>query len=244
LKFIQDRPKQTGLVYVRTRRDSENLAVWLQELGLATASYHAGLLAEERRTVEACWLSGKIPFVVCTSAFGMGINKSDVRWVVHFHAPLLLPEYVQEIGRAGRDGKPSDTLTLMSEPTGWLDPEDQQRRRFFEDRVRSLQLAAQQLVKKLPPNGEVNAVAQQFPDGAIALSLLHSTGQLNWLDPFHYSIIKSVGNQPLKEPVAAKQMIQYLTTNQCRWQFLLNAFGFDKEAANLRCGHCDNCHRV
>jgi len=79
LKFIQDRPKQTGLVYVRTRRDSENLAVWLQELGLATASYHAGLLAEERRTVEACWLSGKIPFVVCTSAFGMGINKSDVR---------------------------------------------------------------------------------------------------------------------------------------------------------------------
>ena len=150
---------------------------------------------------------------------------------------------MQEIGRAGRDGKPSDTLTLMSEPTGWLDPEDQQRRRFFENRVRSLQLAAQQLVKKLPPQGEVNAVAKQFPDGALALSLLHSAGQLNWLDPFHYSIIKGVRNQPLKKLVAAKQMIQYLTTKQCRWQFLLNAFGFDKEAANLRCGHCDNCHR-
>ena len=93
LKFIQNRPKQTGLVYVRTRRDSENLAVWLQEVGFVTASYHAGLGAEERRTVEASWLSGKVPFVVCTSAFGMGINKPDVRWVLHFHTPLLLSEY-------------------------------------------------------------------------------------------------------------------------------------------------------
>ncbi|MBR8840396.1 MAG: ATP-dependent DNA helicase RecQ [Stigonema ocellatum SAG 48.90 = DSM 106950] len=244
LKFIQNRPKQSGLVYVRTRRDSENLAAWLQELGFATASYHAGLEAEERRSVEASWLSGKIPFVLCTSAFGMGINKPDVGWVVHFHAPLLLSEYVQEIGRAGRDGKSADVLTLMSEPTGWLDPEDKQRRRFFEDRVRSLQLSAQQLVKKLPPRGEVNAVARQFPDGAIALSLLHSAGQLNWLDPFHYSIVKSVQNQPSKELVASQQMTKYLTTKQCRWEFLLNAFGFEKEAANWHCGHCDNCRPI
>ena len=242
LKFIQNRPKQTGLVYVRTRRDSENLAVWLQEVGFVTASYHAGLGAEERRTVEASWLSGKVPFVVCTSAFGMGINKPDVRWVLHFHTPLLLSEYVQEIGRAGRDGTPADVLTLVSEPTGWLDPEDRQRRRFFEERVRSLHHSAQQLVKKLPPQGEVDAVARQFPDGAIALSLLHSAGQLNWLDPFHYSILKTLRNHPSRQLVASQQMTQYLTTKQCRWQFLLSAFGFDKEAA-WRCGHCDNCQR-
>lgn len=241
LKFIQSRPKQTGLVYVRTRRDSEHLAVWLQQAGLATASYHAGLEAEERRDIEALWLSGKIPFVVCTSAFGMGINKSDVRWVVHFHAPLLLSEYVQEIGRAGRDGKASDALMLISEPTGWLDPQDHQRRQFFEDRVRSLQLDAQQLAKKLPRQGEVNTVARQFPDGEIALSLLHSNGQLNWLDPFHYQIIPNIQNQPSRELIAAKQMKQYLTTKQCRWQFLLSAFGFDKEFTNWRCGHCDRC---
>ncbi|MBO3460893.1 ATP-dependent DNA helicase [Aetokthonos hydrillicola Thurmond2011] len=243
LKFIQNRAKQTGLVYVRTRRDSENLAEWLRQNGLATEGYHAGLLAEERRAVEASWLSGKIPFVVCTSAFGMGINKPDVRWVIHFHAPLLLSEYVQEIGRAGRDGKPADTLTLMSEPTGWLDPEDKQRRRFFEERVRSLHLSAQQLVKKLPQQGEVNAVEKKFPDGAIALSLLHSAGQLHWLDPFHYSIIPGTRNQPPRELASAKQMNHYLTTRQCRWQFLLNAFGFDKEAASWRCRHCDNCRR-
>ena len=79
LKFIQARPKQVGLVYVRSRRDSEELAAWLAQVGYATAAYHAGLSAEERREIEASWLSGKSQFVVCTSAFGMGINKPDVR---------------------------------------------------------------------------------------------------------------------------------------------------------------------
>lgn len=241
LKFIQNRPQQSGLVYVRTRRDSEDLAEWLADMGYATASYHAGLGATERREVEASWLSGKIPFVVCTCAFGMGINKSNVRWVIHFHAPHLLSEYVQEIGRAGRDGKPAEALTLVSEPTGWLDPEDKQRQEFFQQQMRSQQQIAQQLVKKLPKQGEVNAVMRQFPDGAIALALLHSNGQLNWLDPFHYTIGQKAANQPPTQLQAAKQMHQYLITKQCRWQFLLNAFGFDKEAANWRCGHCDNC---
>jgi ATP-dependent DNA helicase RecQ len=242
LKFIQHRPQQPGLIYVRTRRDSENLAAWLANMGYATASYHAGLGAAERRAVETCWLGGKIPFVVCTCAFGMGINKPDVRWVAHFHAPHLLSEYVQEIGRAGRDGKPAQALTLVSEPTGWLDPEDKQRQQFFQEQMRSQQQTAQQLVKKLPKTGEVNTVTRQFPDSATALALLHSSGQLNWLDPFHYIITSGIKNQPTPQLRAAKQMHQYLTTKQCRWQFLLNAFGFDQEATNWRCGHCDNCH--
>lgn len=241
LKFIQNRPQQAGLIYVRTRRDSENLAQWLAQIGYNTASYHAGLGATERRAVEASWLGGRIPFVVCTCAFGMGINKPDVRWVIHFHAPHLLSEYVQEIGRAGRDGKPAQALTLVSEPTGWLDSEDQQRQQFFHEQMRSQQQKAQQLVKNLPKQGEVSAVTKQFPDSAIALALLHSSGQLKWLDPFHYTIEQKVKNQSPTQLHAAKQMQQYLTTKQCRWHFLLNAFGFDKEAANWRCGHCDNC---
>ena len=95
LKFIQANPGQTGMVYVRSRRDSENLAQWLSQLGYATAAYHAGLSPDERRLIEANWLSGASVIVVCTSAFGMGINKPNVGWVVHFHAPALLSEYVQ-----------------------------------------------------------------------------------------------------------------------------------------------------
>ncbi|MBD2439743.1 ATP-dependent DNA helicase RecQ [Nostoc sp. FACHB-110] len=241
LQFIQKRSQQAGLIYVRTRRDSEELAAWLTQIGYATASYHAGLGATERRAVEASWLGGKIPFVVCTCAFGMGINKPDVRWVVHFHAPHLLSEYVQEIGRAGRDGKPAEALTLVSEPTGWLDSGDKQRQQFFADKMRSQLQTAQKLVKKLPKKGDINTVTRQFPDASVALALLHSSGQLNWLDPFNYSINSNVQKQPSTQLQAVKQMQQYLTTKQCRWQFLLNSFGFTQEATNWHCGHCDNC---
>jgi ATP-dependent DNA helicase RecQ len=241
LKFIQDRPKKSGLVYVRTRKDSENLAQWLGQLGYATAAYHAGLSPKERREIEGFWLSGKIQFVVCTSAFGMGINKPDVRWVIHFHAPLLLSEYVQEIGRGGRDGKTADALTLISEPTGWLDPEDKQRREFFESKLRSQLQTAQKLARKLPKTGEVNAISRQFKQGAIALSLLHSGGQLTWQDPFNYIIKDRAKIQPPSQFDAAKQMVQYLNTNDCRWKYLLRAFGFEIEAEKMRCGCCDRC---
>jgi ATP-dependent DNA helicase RecQ len=241
LKFIQSKPGEAGLIYVRTRRDSESLAEWLGQQGYINAAYHAGLSPQERRSLEASWLSGKIPFVVCTSAFGMGINKPNVRWVVHFHAPLLLSEYVQEIGRAGRDGKPSVALMLISEPTGLLDSEDKQRQRFFEDKLRSHYLQAQQLVKQLPVKGEVNTIARQFPDGAIALSVLHSVNLLDWQDPYNYIIHQPVRLAiPSKFP-AVEQMISYLTIKQCRWQYLLTAFGFGKEAAHKGCGHCDRC---
>lgn len=240
LKFIQKRPNQVGLIYVRTRKDSENLANWLTEMGYHTASYHAGLSPTERRNIEANWLGGKILFVVCSCAFGMGINKSDVRWVVHFHAPYLLSEYVQEIGRAGRDGKPADVLTLVSEPTGFLDSEDKQRQKFFEQQLQLQQQKARKLVKKLPSQGEINSVIKEFPDSAVALSLLHSNGQLEWLDPFHFSISSQSVNSS-KTQLQAGKLSEYLTTKQCRWRFLLNAFGFETPTVNWRCGHCDNC---
>jgi len=244
LKFIRAHPQKAGLIYTRSRRDAEALATWLGEQGYQTAAYHAGLGPEARRFLEAAWLQGEMSFVVCTCAFGMGINKSDCRWVAHFHPPLTLCEYIQEIGRAGRDGKRAIALTLMSEPTGWLDPEDQQRRRFFVESLRSQQQAAQRLGQKLPAQGSVSTVARQFKGGAVALALLHATGQLTWHDPFHYSLRQSEGSPGTQRNQAAVQsMTSYLSTRQCRWQFLLQAFGFAVEANALRCGHCDNCRK-
>ena len=189
LRFIQKHKNTAGLIYVRTRKDSEELAAWLTEIGYHTASYHAGLDAKKRREIESRWLGGKIPFVVCTCAFGMGINKPDVRWVIHFHAPHLLSEYVQEIGRAGRDGKRAEALTLISEPTGFLDSGDKQRQQFFDQQMWKQQQTAQMLIKQLPKQGEITQIMKQFPDSAIALSLLHSSGHLKWIDPFNYQIL-------------------------------------------------------
>lgn len=242
LQFIRSRSPQAGLVYVRTRRDGEMLAQWLQQQGYSTAAYHAGLSPEERRSIETAWLNGVFSFVVCTSAFGMGINHPTVRWIVHFHVPLLLSEYVQEVGRAGRDGKPAEALSLISEPTGWLDSSDRQRRQYFQSQVQKQQHIAQQLLQQLPPQGDIQTLTRQFPDAALALAFLHSTGQLEWQDPFHYQIQRTA-TKLIDRTQLAKPMVQYLGTSHCRWQCILRAFGFPQAAEQLSngCGHCDRC---
>ena len=245
LQFIRARSKQAGLVYVRTRRDSETLAQWLTQQGFLTVAYHAGLSPEERRSIESSWLKGDIPFVICTSAFGMGINHPHVRFVIHFHVPILLSEYVQEVGRAGRDGEPAQALSLVSEPTGWLDSDDRQRQQYFQQQRNKQFQTAQQLRHKIPKQGDVNTISRQFPNGAITLALLHSKGQLQWHDPFHYEICSVKTDRLSDSKNLAKPMMQYLNTRHCRWQVLLNSFGFS-EAANpfgKGCGHCDICDR-
>ncbi len=130
-KFIEQKNKQSGLIYVRTRKDSQILTELLKQKGYKNNAYHGGLSAQKRRQIESDWLAEKVKFVVCTSAFGMGINKSNLRWIFHYQAPLLLSEYIQEIGRGGRDGKLTQTVALISEATGLLNPEDKQRQNFF-----------------------------------------------------------------------------------------------------------------
>ena len=244
LKFVRDKKNQSGLVYVRSRQDSQSLALWFQSLGYSVAAYHAGLITTKRRKIEQDWISGKIQFAICTSAFGMGIDKSDVRWVVHYHAPELIAEYIQEVGRAGRDGKSANTLTLISEPTGWLNPEDKQRSKFFHSKLEQQYRNAQRLIDRLPSRGEIATIKEQFSQGEVTLGILHSLGLVSWQDPFHYRkhSTKVAFSRTLDaQKRDLKQMQQYLKTKKCRWQYLLQAFGFAAEAKNFNCGNCDNC---
>lgn len=243
LRFIQDHPKQAGLVYVRTRRTSEELADWLKLKEFSVEAYHAGLTSEERRQVETAWIAGRCRFVVCTSAFGMGINHPHVRWVCHFHAPSTLSEYVQEIGRGGRDGKPADALTLVSEPTGWLDSEDKQRWRFFSESKRKLQREAKRLVQSLPVTGDIDEVLGRDKKAATALGLLHSQGRLVWEDPFHYRLQVGTASKKSESLDSAKEIKQYLFSRTCRWQKLLVQFGCEVKAQGVQCGHCDQCRQ-
>lgn len=243
LKFIQSHPQQSGLVYVRTRQDSEQLAKKLHSDGLFATAYHAGLSPKVRRSLEANWLNNKVQFVVCTCAFGMGINKPDVRWIAHFHPPLLLSEYVQEIGRGGRDGKLASALMLVSEPTGWLDPEDKQRQEFFEKRELEQKQMAKQLSDRLPLQGNIETVSRQFPQAEIALSLLHASGKVEWQDPFNYVLQRQRASDRASQTSTSGKIKEYIATKRCRWQFILESFGFSQEAAHLGkgCGKCDRC---
>ncbi len=245
-KFIQQYPRQSGLVYVRTRQTSEELAAWLREQGDSTAAYHAGLSPQARRLVEQDWLSGKLQYVVCTCAFGMGINKANVRWIAHFQPPVLLAEYIQEIGRAGRDGQPAAALLLVCEPTGWLYPEDRQRHKFFTESVYRYYAVAGRLAKQLPMSGDVGEIDRQFPQGAIGLSLLHSIGELVWETPFTYRRIMT-GKAPNWQSLQAQQnslfqqVETYIKYSGCRWEYLLTAFGCKPQHPGWRCGNCDWC---
>jgi ATP-dependent DNA helicase RecQ len=245
-KFIDRFPQQSGLVYVRTRDTSEELAAWLAARGDKTAAYHAGLSPQARRRVEGEWLSGKLQYVVCTCAFGMGINKANVRWIAHFHPPVLLAEYIQEIGRAGRDGQPSEALLLVCEQSGLLYPEDRQRSKFFTESIDRYYDLTTTLAQQLPASGDVREIETKFPQSSIALSLLHSVGEVVWETPFNYRRV-ATGKPPNWQSLKAQHQSlfravpTYIKYSGCRWEYLLTAFGCKPKQPNWRCGNCDRC---
>ena len=113
LAFLRDRRGDSGIVYCLSRRRTEEVAARLTAAGVAAAPYHAGLPAAERTRVQDAFLRDELAVVVATVAFGMGIDKPDVRFVVHYDMPKTIEGYYQETGRAGRDGMPAEALLLF-----------------------------------------------------------------------------------------------------------------------------------
>ncbi|NKQ57415.1 ATP-dependent DNA helicase RecQ [Amycolatopsis sp. K13G38] len=231
-----------GLVYTATRKDTGRYA---EALGERTAAYHAGMKPSERERVHEQFLAGNLDVVIATSAFGMGIDKPDVRFVVHASVPESLDSYYQQIGRAGRDGEPAEAVLFYR-------PEDLGLQKFLTSRP--LDTEGVREVAGVVEDHEGPASPREI-DEAVAQSHRRAMNNLNLLE--QAEVIRARGGRFAYEggePVEAateiarrrkdlarsriEVMREYAETRSCRRQFLLGYFG---EVADEPCGHCDTC---
>ncbi len=229
-----------GIVYASTRRGTEELAELLREAGIDAGEYHAGLRSGERRATERAFLDGDLDVIVATSAFGMGIDKADVRFVVHVAPPESVDAYWQEVGRAGRDGRPAAAKLLYR-------TEDVGLRRFFAAGGVKLQ-ELEQVVEALQGGARVTdsevlarACGLSPARTLAAVRRLSETGGWPPTGELDGVIARAVQAEEKRKEVERSRvdmMRTYAELRTCRREFLLAYFG---EEPPGRCGHCDVC---
>ncbi|MGX8177568.1 RecQ family ATP-dependent DNA helicase [Exiguobacterium artemiae] len=214
------------VIYTTTRKEAERIAFFLPH----AAYYHAGLEAEDRQLIQQQFLHDEIDCLVCTSAFGMGVNKGNVRTVIHYTMPATIEAYMQEVGRAGRDGQLSTAILLFS-------PGDQQLQHFLVDKQYASVLWIDQVARLRHQGESFDAIERRLR-----------------LDPDEpaYRLLKSqlmegktqediIGWQEERKKIRLRelmQMINYIQNTSCRRAFILQHFG-EPPIIQDRC--CDNC---
>ena len=242
-----------GIVYAATRKRTEELAAALAERGVEAIAYHAGLKAADREVAQERFMDSEVDVIVATTAFGMGVDKADVRFVFHAEVPESVDSYYQEVGRAGRDAEPARAVLFYR-------PEDLGLRRFFagSGHVGAGELTEVAQVVGAAPDPVDPADLQERTELsqsklATAVSRLEDAGAVEVLPTGHIAArpdapaLDDAVREALDEEEDRREfarsrlemMRAFAETDGCRREFVLSYFGepFD----GVPCGRCDNC---
>jgi ATP-dependent DNA helicase RecQ len=248
VRYTRERNGQSGIVYARTRRNVEDTAAALTAAGVRALAYHAGMSPGDRARTQRRFITGDVPVLVATNAFGMGIDKPDVRYVVHTHLPGRIEAYYQEAGRAGRDYEPAECTLLYGRRDVALQrrfidqahPSDAELRRVWW-RLTELQTLAGdrpltygEAQEAISNDGLATALTAFRASGLIEASVL----RLRTLDRDANLDASAIEERRRYAESRLAHMVEYAETSGCRRAIILRYFG---EETAARCSNCDNC---
>ncbi len=244
--------ERPGIVYAATRRHAEEVAAALRERGVVAAHYHAGLKADERERIQDDFMEDRVEVIVATTAFGMGVDKANVRFVYHYDISDSMDSYYQEIGRAGRDGEPAEAILFYR-------PADLGLRRFFAgggqvsaDEVTRVAECVREHPGPMDPKEIQEETGLSQTKLMTAINRLEEIGVVAVLPTGEVEMAEQppdLGEAAEEATAAAARYKQfsrsriammqgYAEVHDCRREYLLNYFG---EELDDPCGYCDNC---
>jgi len=257
LRRLQALDKGGAIVYCATVREAAALHGRLNEAGVTVGLYHGKLPVKERTVAQEAFMGGECRAMVATNAFGMGIDKPDIRLVLHAQMPASIEAYVQECGRAGRDGEPADCVLLFREG-------DRALQQFFAGGQapsrEELGAVWRALASHTPQGGWLPAALAEMarmPQRRLAqvLAALRSVRALRGTEATGLKAAKLESRDVIAAATAAAEqrqqndrdgleaMVLYAKAGNCRWASVLAHFGEALDGGRMHCGHCDSCER-